>query len=127
MDIVKLKELRSKIDELKVKARETDSKKETFKIEQEIRSLAREFEELVDASMPEIPDDVKVHIKVDKVITFDTSDFKSWLADDMLERLDLEGFDLKKELREAINEDLDPEYEIDYADITVTIEDDRLK
>ena len=127
MDISKLKEIHSQIAELEDKASATDSKKETYKIEQEIRALKREFEEILDNGLEEIPDQVELRLKVNKVVKFDTFDFKSWLCDDLLERDSLEDFDVNKELKVAISEDFDPTYEIDYEDVTVEVEDDRYK
>ena len=127
MDISKLKEIHSQIAELEDKASATDSKKETYKIEQEIRALKREFEEILDNGLEEIPDQVELRLKVNKVVKFDTFDFKSWLCDNLLERDSLEDFDVNEELKVAISEDFDPTYEIDIEDVTVEIEDDRYK
>ena len=127
MDISKLKEIHEQIQELKEKADRTDSKKETRSIEREIKTLELEFDNEVDNLLEEIPDEIELRIKVNKVVTFDTWDFKSWIGDNLLERSDLEDLDIIKELKASINEDFDPSYEIDNDDVTVEFEDDRYK
>ena len=127
MDISKLKEIHEQIQELREKADRTDSKKETRAIEREIKTLELEFDDEVDNILEEIPDEIELRIKVNKVFTFDTWDFKSWIGNDLLERSDLEDLDIMKELKASINEDFDPSYEIDNEDVTVEFEDDRYK
>lgn len=127
MDISKLKEIHEQIQELKEKADRTDSKKETRAIEREIKTLELAFDNEVDNILEEIPDEIELRIKVNKVVTFDTWDFKSWIGDNLLERSDLEDLDIIKELKVSINEDFDPTYEIDNEDVTVEFEDDRYK
>ena len=127
MDISKLKEIHEQIQELKEKADRTDSKKETRSIEREIKTLELEFDNEVDNILEEIPDEIELRIKVNKVVKFDTWDFKSWIGDNLLERSDLEDLDIIKELKASINEDFDPSYEIDNEDVTVEFEDDRYK
>lgn len=127
MDISKLKEIHEQIQELKEKADRTDSKKETRAIEREIKTLELEFDDEVDNILEEIPDEIELRIKVNKVVTFDTWDFKSWIGDNLLERSDLEDLDIIKELKASINDDFDPAYEIDNDDVTVEFEDDRYK
>ena len=127
MDISKLKEIHEQIQELREKADRTDSKKETRAIEREIKTLELEFDDEVDNILEEIPDEIELRIKVNKVVTFDTWDFKSWIGDNLLERSDLEDLDIIKELKASINEDFDPSYEIDNEDVTVEFEDDRYK
>ena len=127
MDISKLKEIHEQIQELREKADRTDSKKETRAIEREIKTLELEFDDEVDNILEEIPDEIELRIKVNKVVRFDTWDFKSWIGDNLLERSDLEDLDIIKELKASINEDFDPSYEIDNEDVTVEFEDDRYK
>ena len=127
MDISKLKEIHEQIQELREKADRTDSKKETRAIEREIKTLELEFDDEVDNILEEIPDEIELRIKVNKVVKFDTWDFKSWIGDNLLERSDLEDLDIIKELKASINEDFDPSYEIDNEDVTVEFEDDRYK
>lgn len=127
MDISKLKEIHEQIQELREKADRTDSKKETRAIEREIKTLELEFDNEVDNILEEIPDEIELRIKVNKVVKFDTWDFKSWIGDNLLERSDLEDLDIIKELKASINEDFDPTYEIDNEDVTVEFEDDRYK
>ena len=127
MDISNLKKIHNQIQELKEKADRTDSKKETRSIEREIKTLELEFDNEVDNILEEIPDEIELRIKVNKVVKFDTWDFKSWIGDNLLERSDLEDLDIIKELKASINEDFDPTYEIDNDDVTVEFEDDRYK
>ena len=127
MDISKLKEIHEQIQELREKADRTDSKKETRAIEREIKTLELEFDDEVDNILEEIPDEIELRIKVNKVVKFDTWDFKSWIGDNLLERSDLEDLNIIKELKASINEDFDPSYEIDNDDVTVEFEDDRYK
>lgn len=127
MDISKLKEIHEQIQELREKADRTDFKKETRAIEREIKTLELEFDDEVDNILEEIPDEIELRIKVNKVVKFDTWDFKSWIGDNLLERSDLEDLDIMKELKASINEDFDPSSEIDNEDVTVEFEDDRYK
>lgn len=127
MDISNLKKIHNQIQELKEKADRTDSKKETRAIEKEIKALELDFDNEVDNVLEEIPDEIELRIKVNKVVKFDTWDFKSWIGDNLLERSDLEDLDIIKELKGSINEDFDPAYEIDNDDVTVEFEDDRYK
>lgn len=128
MDISNLKKIHSKIQELKEKANKTDSKKETRIIEEEIKTLEVEFDNEMDNILEEIPDEVELRIKVNKVVKFDISYFKYWIRDNLLEeRSDLEDLDIIKELKASINDDFDPTYEIDYDDVTIEFEDDRYK
>ena len=127
MDISKLKKIHNQIQELEEKADRSDSKKETRAIEKEIRTLELEFNNEVDNILEEIPDEIELRIKVNKVVKFDTWDFKSWIGDNLLERSDFEDLDIIKELKVSINEDFDPSYEIDNEDVTIEFEDDRYK
>lgn len=127
MDISNLKKIHNQIQELKEKADRTDSKKETRAIEKEIKALELDFDNEVDNVLEEIPDEIELRIKVNKVVKFDTWDFKSWIGDNLLERSDLEDLDIIKELKSSINDDFDPAYEIDNDDVTVEFEDDRYK
>lgn len=127
MDISNLKKIHNQIQELKEKADRTDSKKETRVIEKEIKALELDFDNEVDNILEEIPDEIELRIKVNKVVRFDTWDFKSWIGDNLLERSDLEDLDIIKELKASINDDFDPAYEIDNDDVTVEFEDDRYK
>ena len=127
MDISNLKKIHSQIQELKEKADRTDSKKETKAIEKEIRILELDFDNEVDNLLEEIPDEIELRIKVNKVVKFDTWDFKSWIGDDLLERNNLDNLDIIKELKVSIDEDFDPSYEIDNEDVTIEFEDDKYK
>lgn len=127
MDISNLKKIHNQIQELKEKADKTDSKKETHAIEKEIKALELEFDNEIDNALEEIPDEIELRIKVNKVISFDTWNFKAWIADNLLERSNIEDLDIIKELKASINDDFDPAYEIDNDDITVEFEDDRYK
>jgi hypothetical protein len=127
MDISKLQELHKQILSLEKEARETDSKREAFRLNMEVRTLQREFQDLVDKIVIELPEEVNVRIKVNKVVKFDTTDFKEWIGDSLLQRSSLEDLDFYKELKDCINEDFDPEYELGYNDIAFEIEDDRFK
>lgn len=127
MDISNLKKIHSQIQELKEKADRTDSKKETRAIEKEIKALELDFDNEVDNILEEIPDEIELRIKVDKVVKFDTWDFKSWYGDNLLERSDLDNLDIIKELKISIDEEFDPSYEIDSEDVTVEFEDDKYK
>lgn len=128
MDISNLKKIHNQIQELKEKANKTDSKKETRIIEEEIKTLEVEFDNEMVNILEEIPDEVELRIKVNKVVKFDISYFKYWIRDNLLEeRSDLEDLDIIKELKASINDDFDPTYEIDYDDVTIEFEDDRYK
>lgn len=127
MDISKLKEIHNRIQELRLQADKTDSKKETKTIEKEIRILELDFDNKVDNLLEEIPDEIELRIKVNKVVKFDTWDFKSWIGEDLLERNNLDDLDIMKEFRASIDEDFDPSYEIDNEDITIEFEDDKYK
>jgi hypothetical protein len=127
MDISKLKELHTQIAELRKKADATDSKRETYQIQREIDALESEFEDVTYELLDEIPDDIDLRITVNKVVPFDTTDFKSWVVDNILQRDDLEDLDLIEELKEAVKEDFDPLYEIDNDDVNVEFEDVRYK
>lgn len=127
MDISKLKEIHNRIQELRLQADKTDSKKETKTIEKEIRILELDFDNEVDNLLKEIPDEIELRIKVNKVVKFDTWDFKSWIGDNLLERSNLDDLDIMKEFRASIDEDFDPSYEIDNEDITIEFEDDKYK
>ena len=74
-----------------------------------------------------IPDEIEIRIKVNKVVKFDTWNFKSWIGDNLLERDNLDDFDIIKELKISIDEDFDPSYEIDSEDVIIEFEDDRYK
>jgi hypothetical protein len=127
MDISKLKKIHSQIQELKEKADIIDSKKETRAIEKEIKALELDFDNEVDNLLEDIPDEIELRIKVNKVVKFDTWDFKSWIGEDLLERNNLDNLDIIKELKVSIDEDFDPSYEIDNEDVTVEFEDDKYK
>lgn len=127
MDISKLKEIHNQIKELKEKADKTDSKKETRAIEKEIKALELDFDNEVDNLLEEIPDEIELRIKVNKIVKFDTWDFKSWYGDNLLERSNLDNLDIIKELKISIDEEFDPSYEIDNEDVTIEFEDDKYK
>ena len=127
MDISKLKELHAQIVELRKKSDATDSKRETYQIQREIDSLENEFEDVTYELLDEIPNDIDLRITVNKVVPFDTTDFKSWIVGTLLERYNLDDLDLIKELKESIKEDFDPLYEIDNEDVNVEFEDVRYK
>lgn len=128
MDISNLKKIHNQIQELKDKANRTDSKKETRIIEKEIKTLELEFDNEMDNILEEIPDEVELRIKVNKIVKFDISYFKSWIGENLLEeRSDLEDLDIIKELKASIYDDFDPAYVIDNGDVTVEFEDDRYK
>lgn len=127
MDISKLKEIHESIEELRRKADSTDSKKETKALEKEIKSLELDFENEIDNILEGIPDEIELRLKVNKVIKFDTWDFKSWIGDNLLERDDIEDLDLIKELKTSIDEDFDASYEIDNCDVIIEFEDERYK
>ena len=127
MDISKLKEIHKQIQESKERADRTDSKKETRVIEKEIQILKVEFNDELDNLLEKIPDEIELRIKVNKVVKFDTWNFKSWIGDNLLEKDNLDDFDIIKELKISIDEDFDPSYEIDNEDVTVEFEDDRYK
>lgn len=127
MDISKLKEIHNRIQELRLQADRTDSKKETKTIEKEIRILELDFDSEVDNLLEKIPDEIELRIKVNKVIKFDTWDFKSWIGDNLLERDNLDDLDIIRELKISIDEDFDPSYEIDSEDVIVELEDDEYK
>jgi len=127
MDISNLKKIHNQIQELKEKVDRTDSKKKTRVIEKEIKALELDFDNEVDNILEKIPNEIELRIKVNKVVRFDTWDFKSWIGDTLLERSDLEDLDIIKELKASINDDFDPAYEIDNDDVTIEFEDDRYK
>lgn len=127
MDISKLKELHAQIVELRKKADATDSKRETYQIQREIDALESKFEDVTYELLDEIPNDIDLRITVNKVVPFDTTDFKSWVVDNILQRDDLEDLDLIEELKESVKEDFDPLYEIDTDDVNVEFEDARYK
>jgi len=127
MDILKLKEIHDQIQELREKADKTDSKKETRAINKEISTLELKFDTEIDNLLEEIPDEIELRIKVSKVVKFNTYDFKSWIGDNLLNRSNLEDFDIIKELKEFIREDFEPLYEIDNDDVNVEFEDARYK
>lgn len=104
-----------KIDELTQLANRTDSKKEDFEYRQKIRALARQLEEEVDKKLDAFPATVKIHIKVDKVIEYDTFDFKSWLRSYM-DDTDQYDVDLDKEFEDYFHENFYPEDYIDSYD-----------
>jgi len=127
MDISKLKELHSQILELKKKAEATDSKRETRLIEREINTVELDFYDELYKLIDEIPDKIELRIKVDKVVSFETYDFTSWIENDLLERESLDNLNIIEELKIAIDEDFDPLYEIDNNDVSVEFKDDRYK
>lgn len=127
MDISKLKELHSEITELKKRAEATDSKKETYNLNKERIKLENKFKILAYDILDKIPDDLDIRVTVNKVIPYDTTAFKSWIVNILLDKSDINDLDLIEELKTSIDEDFDPVYEIDNEDITITIEDDRLK
>lgn len=127
MDISKLKELHAQIVELRKKADATDSKRETYQIQREIDSLENKFEDITYELLDEIPNDIDLRITVNKVVPFDTTDFKSWIVDNILQRDDLEDLDLIEELKESVKEDFYPLNEIDDDDVNVEFEDARYK
>lgn len=127
MDISKIQEIHNKISELEKKAIETDSKKETHELEIQIRKLQDKFLDNLEEVLKEIPDKIKLKITVNKTVDFDTWDFKSWIADELLQRRDISDLNLIDELMISIKEDFDPSYEIDSGDINVIIDDDRFK
>ena len=127
MDISNLKKIHNQIKELREKADKTDSKKETRAIDKEIETLEPKFIDELDSLLEEIPDEIELRIKVNKIVKFDTWDFKSLLEENLLIRSNLEDFDIIKELKTYINDDFDPIYDIDYKDVTVEFEDARYK
>lgn len=127
MDISKLKELHAQIVELRKEADATDSKRETYQIQREIDALESKFESVTYELLDEIPDDIDLRITVNKVVTFDTTDFKSWIVGTLFERNSLDDLDLIEELKESVREDFDPLFEIDTNDINVEFEDARYK
>lgn len=127
MDISKLKELHKQISELRKKADSTDSKKETHQIEMEIKPLEYEFESALDDILDELPDEIDLRVKVNKIVHYDTWDFRSWIGDNLLQRDNLDNLDIMEELKTSINEDFDAIYPIDNEDVTVEFIDAKYK
>ena len=127
MDISTLQELHKQITELRKRANETDSKRETHEIELKIKDLELEFESALDNILDQFPDEIELRLRVNKIVKYDIWDFRSWIGDALLQRVSLEDLDIMKELRESINEDFDPTYEIDSDDVLVEFADDKYK
>ena len=127
MDTSKLIEIHKQISELRKKANNTDSKKETYQIEKEIKDLQYDFEKVMDNLLDELPGEIELRARVNKLIYYDTWDFKSWIAGELLERDNIEDLDIMKELKTSIEEEFDPSYEIDDEDVTIEFVDDKYK
>ena len=127
MDISTLQELHKQITELRKRANETDSKRETHEIELKIKDLELEFESALDNILDQFSDEIELRLRVNKIVKYDIWDFRSWIGDALLQRVSLEDLDIMKELRESINEDFDPTYEIDSGDVLVEFADDKYK
>ena len=127
MDTSKLIEIHKQISELRKKANNTDSKKETYQIEKEIKDLQYDFEKVMDNLLDELPGEIELRARVDKLICYDTWDFKSWIAGELLERDNIEDLDIMKELKTSIEEEFDASYEIDDEDVTIEFVDDKYK
>jgi hypothetical protein len=127
MDISKIKELHSQITKLKNKAEATDSKRETREIQMQIDNLENELEDLVYNSLKEIPEEIDVRIQTDKVVSYDTYEFKDYIMDMILTENNLENLDINRELLEYIQDSYDLFDAINNSDLTISIDDDRYK
>lgn len=127
MDTSKLIEIHKQISELKEKSNTTDSKKETYQIEKEIKALQHDFEIVMDNLLDELPGEIALRARVDKLVYYDTWDFKSWIAGELLERDSIEDLDIMKELKTSVEEVFDASYEIDDGDVIIEFVDDEYK
>lgn len=124
MDISKLKNLHSQIEELRERADATDSKKETYLIQRKIKELENNLESTAYDILDEIPDNIKLRLTVNKVINYDTTDFKNWMIDSLLERDNLDDLDIMEELKISIEDDSNCFYYLDSDDVNITLEND---
>lgn len=127
MDLSKIKKLHSQLVELKNKAGVIDSKKETRKIQIQIDNLENELKNLVYNSLEEIPEDLDLRLQVTKIVSYDTSEFKDYMIDLILDSNNLENLDIKGELIEYIRDSYYPADYIYDSDVIVAIDDDRYK
>ena len=127
MDISKLKELHTKIVELRDRIEETDSKKETLELQKELDSLTSDFEDIACKLLDEIPDEISLKLTVSKVVDYDTTFDKEDIIGNILERDNIEDLNIVEELKDAILEGYCPTDYIYDDDINVEVVDDRLK
>jgi len=127
MDTSKLKQIHKSIITLENKIKETDSKKESRELEKQIDNLESEFDNVLDGVLKDFPTEVPLKIKVDKVVDFDITDFRSYILEKLLIREDISNLDLNKELKNWIKEIFEASYEIDDSDITVEFIDNEYK
>lgn len=127
MDLSKIKELHSQIVELKDKAEATDSKRETRKIQMQIDNLENELENLVYNFLEEVPEEIDLRIQTNKVVSYDTSEFKDYIMDMILNEGNFEDLDINGELLDYIQDSYDIFDAINNSDIIVSIDDDRCK
>ena len=98
-----MNEILAKIRELRKLADRTDSKKEDLAYRMQIRELERQLGAEIDKKIEAFPDNVRIHIKVDKVVDYDTSDFKCWVSQWIEDNEDYD-VDLNEEFKDYFDE-----------------------
>lgn len=127
MDTSRLKQIHKHIITLENKVKETDSKKESRRLEKQIEDLESEFEDALDEVLEDFPTEVTLKIKVDKVVDFDITDFRYNVLEELLIREDISDIDLNRELKNWVKENFEASYEIDDSDITIEFIDNEYK
>lgn len=100
-----MQEIIDKIKELRKLANETDSKKKDLEYRIEIKKLSRQLENYFDEQIRNFPDTVDITIKLNKTISYDTSNFKDWLMDYLEDNgYDIPDFNIKEQLEDYLEE-----------------------
>lgn len=89
----------------------------------QIKELEKQLENCVDTLIKGVPEKVKIHIKVDKVIDYDTSEFTDFLYDYIQTNREYD-INIKEELLDYLNDNLCLDYYLDYEDYDFTVEEE---
>lgn len=113
--------IKSRIEELRKLANNTDSKKEDLEYRREIKRLIRQLEDYTDELINKVPETIKLRIKVDKIITYDTDNFKSYLYDYIGDSANYD-INIDEELMEYIKDYMYIDDYLDFDDYDIKVD-----
>lgn len=118
MDVLSIK---NKIKELKILANKTDSKRKDLEYRMQIKELERQLEKYTDDLISNFPEKVKLHIKVDKIIEYDTSEFLDFIVNYIQDTGEYD-INMEEEFNDYINDNLCIDYHVDLDDYDIQME-----